>query len=37
VGVADELQQVMIFDVLDLIGEANKAVIDIVEGATSNL
>src|SRR5467141_4086664 len=37
VGVADELQQVMIFDVLDLISEPNKAVIDVVEGATVKL
>lgn len=37
VGVADQFEQVMIFDVFDLIGEADEAAIDVVEGAAVEL
>ena len=36
-SIADQLQQMVIFDVLDLISEPDKAVIDVVEGATVKL
>ena len=37
VGVADQLEQVMIFHVLDLVGEPDEAAIDVVEFAPVEL
>src|SRR5205807_8812205 len=37
VGVADQFEQVMIFDVLDFIGEADEAAIDVIECAAVEL
>src|SRR5216684_5364399 len=37
VGVADQFEQVMIFDVFDFIGETDEAAVDVVEGAAVEL
>ena len=37
VGVANQFQQVMIFDVLDLVGQPHKAAVDVIECAAVKL